>query len=861
MKLLVPLLIILMPGLSIMAQKKADSLKPDPPKTFTWSDTLKQPDFNQGVISDPLRLILGKEPGAEVFKAGSDPSVPSLLMIRGNTTLYSNASPIYVIDGIVGADFFMLPPGEIESVKILKNLAETSFYGCEGAGGVVLVTTKRGNPGKKLSVSFNTSVTLGQTTGKLDLFTAQEMRDRAILYPEIDFLDGGANTDWQQEIYRTTVAQSYQLALGGTLKNTSYRLSFNHMDQPGNVKGSDRKLTGGAISLTQTAFKKKLQVEALVSWYQSNSDRIQYPAGRFEENPLYQGFTHNPTDPVYNSTGSYDQTQRVFLYYNPVAILNMITSEVKTDQVSAVLNARWDIWKGLGIKVTGSYSGNNTNLLYDCQANAYPGAYAYRQEGSDDYTRLELLAGLTYNRRLGKHHDLDLFAGYVVRSFTSDVAIEAYNGFLLGDMYRSSFEYTDWALRANLNYSFRQKYHLGFVINQEHYESNAVRQQDGTDLAWGQWAFYPGVTVSWDIHREGFMKGLDAVSTLTLSGSYGLAGATPPAQSISEYNPGYNTQELEMETTTELTASLDAGFLRNRILARIGYYHRNTPNMIIRQSLPVPPNLSPFAYVNGMELTNSGFEVKVMARVIDGKTTTWNSILGFSSNRNKVDWILNDISIPSGYVDYYLSYSNSTFVMTTTTGSPLLAFNLPVFVKYDGGFPVYEKITGGYTTSVNQAKRQLTGDVYPDFILSWTNAFTLFKSVDLSLMLQYVGGHRIFNGTRMYLSVPDNFLVLNTLPEAETNYADGVKRIPFSDMYLEKGSYLRLENLSAGYTWLPKNIKWKGSLRVYLAVNNLFTITGYSGLDPAFNPNSAGLDYFNTYPKTRTYTLGISLEI
>jgi iron complex outermembrane receptor protein len=787
--------------------------------------------------------------------------VPSVLQIRGNTSLYGDASALYVIDGIIGADFFMIPPGEIESVKILKNLAETSFYGCEGTGGVVLVTTKRGNPDRKLAVSFNTSVTLGQTTGKLDLYTAQEMRDKALLYPEIEFLDGGANTDWQQEIYRTAVAQSYQLAVGGTLKNTSYRLSFNHMDQPGNVKGTDRKLTGGSISLTQTAFKKKLQAEAVVSWYKSGSDRIHYPVGRSQENLFFQGFTHNPTDPVYNAYGSYDQTQRAFLYNNPAAILNMITREANTNQFSAVLNAAWEIWKGLGVKVTGSYSSNHAGSLYQRQPDVYHSAPARIEEGSDDYTRMELLAGLTYKRHLGRHHDLDLFAGYVGRSFSNDVTMEVNPGTMASDSFGLHYEYTDWALRAKLDYSFREKYHLGVVINQEHYESYTLRKQRGIEVGWGQWAFYPGVTVSWDIHREGFMKKVHALSTLTLGGSYGITGTKPPVPFISlQDDPVYTGEELQIERTTEITASLDAGFFNNRIVARFCYYDRQTPNKIMKRTLPVPPNIMPFVYENGMKLSSSGIEIKVMARVIEGKVSTWNSMLGFSTYKNKVS-AMNGIALPSGYVDYYISYTQSPYVMTTTEGYPLLAFNLPVCVDYADGFPVYEKINGGYTYDVNQASRQISGNVYPGFVLSWTNAFNLFKSVDLSVMLQYVGGYRIFNGTRMYLSVPDNFLTINTLPEAGTNYADGVRKIPFSDMYLEKASYLRLENLSVGYTWLPKNMKWKGSLRVYLAVNNLFTITGYSGLDPSFNINSAGLDYFNTYPKTRSYTLGVSLEI
>jgi hypothetical protein len=253
--------------------------------------------------------------------------------------------------------------------------------------------------------------------------------------------------------------------------------------------------------------------------------------------------------------------------------------------------------------------------------------------------------------------------------------------------------------------------------------------------------------------------------------------------------------------------------------------------------------------------------MKVMARVIDKKKLTWNSILGFSMNKNKVASVEENASMNSGYIGYYFHYTDSPYILTTISDHNVLAFNLPVSVGYHDGQPIYEQNDGGFTNNVNQAKRNISDKVFPDYIFSWTNSFTILKSIDVSLMFQYVAGHRIFNATGMYLSDPSHYLNLNTIPEAESNYNEGVYILPFSDLYLENASYLRLENLSVGYTYVPQNMKWKGKLRVYLAVNNLFTITGYSGLDPAFNYNSPGLDYFNTYPKNHVYTLGINLEI
>lgn len=857
MKKLYPLLVLFLFSQIILAQQKPDSLKP-----VSWPDTITCAQFNEGVISDPLQMILGKDPGAEVYKAGSDPNVPSSLMIRGTYGLYNETNPLYVIDGIIGGDLFMVPPQEIESVKILKNLAETSFYGSEGTNGVILVTTKNGNKNKRLSVNFNTAVSLGQITHLPDLFSADQMREKAQTHPDANFIDGGASTNWQNELFRTTVSQSYQLALGGTLKNTTYRFSFDHIDQPGNVRASDMNITGGSVKLSQTAFKKRLQVDGLVSYYRTKSHTISYPASRFGENLFYQIFNQNPTDPVYTLNGSYNQAQRIFEYHNPVALVNLISNEEKTEQLSAVLNAAWDIWKGIGIKFTGSYSDNKTSTLYNRQEGAYTNASLYATEGKDNYNRYDMLAGLTYNQCLGKKHFFDLFAGYILRSSAkeNELFIYYYNS-PSGNYSVDKIKYKDYGFRANLNYNFRQKYYLGLVINQEHNQSDVTQQYNGKTLGWGQWAFYPGITASWEIDREGFMRKIKPISTLVLKGSYGIAGARPKDQYISEFNPGYKNMELEIEKTTEITAGFDVGFFRNRILAGIEYYNRNTNNAITRQTLPVPPNIEPYSYWNGMKVNNSGIELKFMSRIIDKNQLRWNSILCFSKNKNKVISVAGESSIYSGYIDYYFYYTDQPYILTTSSGHSILAYNLPVFVAYNHGQPMYEKEGGGYTSSIDAARRQINDQVFPETILSWTNSFTIFKTIDISLMFRYVAGHRIFNGTRVYLSIPGNYLTLNTLPEAESNYDQGVLQVPFSNMYVENASYLRLENLSVGYTFVPQNMKWKGSLRIYLAVDNLFTITGYSGLDPEFNYNSLGLDYFNTYPKSRVYTLGINLEI
>jgi iron complex outermembrane receptor protein len=511
--------------------------------------------------------------------------------------------------------------------------------------------------------------------------------------------------------------------------------------------------------------------------------------------------------------------------------------------------------------VTGSYAGYEVSYRYYRPDESTPGSKTLSADGTDKTSRYNLLAGLTYRGYAGKQHSFDMFAGYVLRSVTNQVDnFSNYNNGGITQHSRYNQYMFDNCFLATIDYGFRNKYFAGIVINQEH-NTNGFGFISDHAPAWGQWVFYPGITASWNIGREKFMKNIGWISALILKGSYGKAGTRPYPSRMPGANLLSENDSLQTEITDEFTGALEAGFLKNRILARIEYYYQHTGNAMIAVALNLPPNLNQYTLVNGMKISNSGIEFKLMADIIKRKEFAWNSVLGFSMNKNKVKYMELIKSMYSGVVDYYSAWTDHPFAITTTTGYSLLAFNLPVFVDYYDHQPLYENENGGYTLHLDEAKREITDKVYPAYIFSWYNTFNVLKSFDVSVLFRYVAGHRIFNGTRMYLSVPSNYLYVNTLPEAESNYENGISNVPFGDLYLENASYLRLENLSVGYTFVPGNKKWAEGLKIYFAFGNLFTITGYTGSDPSFNYDSPGLDYFNTYPTNRTYTLGISLGI
>lgn len=285
-------------------------------------------EMNSGVLTDPIQGLQSKIAGVMVSKKGGDPNSGFDIKIRGASSLVTNTSPLYVIDGVPGADPTTIAPEDIETFNILKDASAAAIYGSRGANGVVIITTKRGTERKGAQIDFNTFFSLEKVAHRLDLVSGEDYRKFISEYPALgtSFIDGGANTDWQDQIFRTGSSQNYNLAFSGGDSKTSYRASLSHQIFNGLVIGSDKTRTIGRINLDQKALNDRLTISTGMSATIENNNYISY-SGWGRNEVLFQAYQRNPTDPLRDSAGQFYEIERVFQYYNPVALVDQIHNE------------------------------------------------------------------------------------------------------------------------------------------------------------------------------------------------------------------------------------------------------------------------------------------------------------------------------------------------------------------------------------------------------------------------------------------------------------------------------------------------------------------------------------------------------
>ena len=376
-------------------------------------------ELNGGVLTDPIQGLQGKTAGVSITKKGGDPNGGFSVKIRGASGLYSGTEPLYVIDGVPGVDPTTIAAEDIESFNVLKDASSTAIYGARGANGVIIITTKKGKKNAGNHIEFNSYFSLDNVANRLDLLTADELRTFAA-DNNYNLIDGGANTDWQDEIYRQGLSQSYNVASSGGDENSTYRVSLSHTDFEGVVIGSSKERTVGRINLSQTAIDGRLVVQTSLAATIEGNDYIDY-SGSGSNDVLYQAFQRNPTDPVMNEDGeSYYELNRDFNYYNPVALANQIQNERDAKRYFGSLNAKFEIIEGLKLGVNLGYTRNDSESFYFEPSDVKGGTtQGYAKRSYDNYETKLLETTLSYDKIIDKKHTINAVTGY---SFQEDVA-------------------------------------------------------------------------------------------------------------------------------------------------------------------------------------------------------------------------------------------------------------------------------------------------------------------------------------------------------------------------------------------------------------------------------------------------------
>ena len=863
--------------------------------------TVQAKDLNKGVFSDPASMLQGKVAGLVVTSTG-DPNGSPSITLRGASSLRSGAAmqPYYVIDGIPGVDPSMVAPDDIESIDVLRDATATAIYGSKAANGVIIITTKSGGKTERTNVSYNGYVAFDKISKNLDMASASDIRSY-VKANAIDYAyDKGGNTDWQKEVLRTGISHNHNLSINGGNAKTKYMASVNFQDRQGVIDGTHMNRLNARALMSTKVLKDRLEFSVgLNSMY---AKHVGVTTGVDGASVLDAMNYFNPTNAVKDANGW--TVGDGSANYNPLSMINEDTSETVWKRNQVIAKTTLNIIDGLAWHANYSYDhyqstysdyhSHNTQLV---PYNAYNGNASRNTYFGHNHT---FETYVNYDVTIAKLHKLALMAGYSWEERNSG------DGFGLS-VHNFFDDYLKWnqltyagvidgmkavqsgtkevvrniSFYGRASYSFNSKYMLQATI-----------RRDGSSVfaSGHRWGTFPSVSAAWNITEEEFMKNQKVFDNLKLRLGYGVSGnalgfgaysGVATYGSTGEVDNSYAilaatklaNSELTWETTGMFNIGLDYGFWNNRINGSIEFYNKKTKDLI--WNYPVSTVIYPIDNIaaNVGEITNTGIEFTINIDAIRTKDFNWMTTLNLSHNKNKVNKLSNEKYKTSTFAQgdpRVAGVSANGYTQRVMEGEPIGTFFLYEFAGYDaaGKSTYYVRDangnkTGEVTNDPSYQDRYIAGNAQPKLNLGWNNTFS-FKNWSLTMFFSGVFGNKIYNGSRAHYTAPDFFAGgKNVLKEFITDRpaTDNLSNIP-SDRFLEKGDYLRLQTLSIGYTF-DKLDNWLQSLQLYATCNNVFTITGYKGLDPEVNMGGIdpGVDYrWSTYPHTRTLMVGAKIN-
>ncbi|MCD7936531.1 MAG: TonB-dependent receptor [Tannerellaceae bacterium] len=872
------------------------------------------------------QMLQGRSSGLYMVQNSGFPGAGATIRIRGGNSISGGNEPLYVIDGVpvysaAQSSHTDLNPlntiavSDIQSIEVLKDASATAIYGARGANGVILITTRQG-ANEKTKVSFDASFGVQNARKKYELLNAQEYQEfvneaywRALgkpednKYPVYDPAIAPVHTNWQDEMLNSNaLMQNYTLSVSGGNAKTRFLTTLNYVDHDGIVKATDMQKLTLRANLDHD-ISSTIQMGLNMSMAQVNTNRV-------GTNVLQRSVTSPPNIPVYNEDGAYtNQTMVGDLFYNPVATIKEGTNFNKQFRTLNNLYVNWEIIKGLTFRTTfGVDLSFGDQQSYDPLSTTEGQSTSGRARVSSDKDYMWVNENiLTYMNTFGKHH-INAMIGLTQQSQTNQ-KVGAESQHFLNDnleMYDlasgtvaipSTSSMTQWALLSylgRLNYGFNDKYL--FTVSLRADGSSRFGKNN-------RWGYFPSAAVAWRASEEEFIKSLDLFSNLKIRASYGWTGNqdgigiypsmallgkqqyTLNGVKVMGYGPTQVANyDLKWETTRQTDVGIEMGFFNNRLNFSADYYYKKTHDLLLQTKIP-----STSGFDSGLknigEVENKGFELSLNTTPVTG-AFTWNSDFNISFNRNKV-LSLGDIS--------FMQPSSPTGTGAGLETSRMLIVGQPLGIFYgyrgDGIFSTTDDIASSAQPTaqpgdlrfkdlnddnmIDAEDREVIGCAQPKFFGGWNNSFS-YKGFDLNIFMVFSYGNDIYNATKAEMEgvagTSNQYrTVLNRWTEENQNAsiprAYAVKLTSRSwDYLVEDGSFLRIQNINLGYTF-PEKVLQKTrivqSARVYCSLQNFFTFTKYSGLDPEVSrygqDNIAmGYDYF-TYPMNKTVTFGVNV--
>lgn len=852
-------------------------------------------DFNKGAITSPQELLVGKSAGVVISTSGGAPGTGATIRIRGGSSLRASNDPLLIIDGVpidnnnVSGSSNLLSfinPNDVESVTVLKDASSTAIYGSRASNGVIIITTKKGKTGTPFKISYDGSTSIASAIKFVDVYSGDEIRQIAYNHPELydadsyDILWNG-NTNWQKQIFRTAVSHDHNMTLTGAYNELPYRASIGYTDQNGILKNTDMQRITGSISVDPKFLKNTLKV--------SVNAKGMYTKNNFgDDGAIGSAINMDPTKPIRDGNRASNGYFQWVNYDASLGTANPVEQLMESDNHSKVkrfigniqLNYQLPYIQGLNANLNlatdyyeseghnnrsymspsvltnpywgkiNTYSAHNYNNLLDFYLN-------YNKDLSQIYSKVEATAGYSWQHFERKSKSYT--TGY--HYYGDPVQIDRTSP--ITENYLVSFF-------GRINYTFKEKYLLTFTIRDD---GSSRFSKDN------RWGLFPSAAFAWKIKDESFLKGVSAISNLKLRLGWGVTGQQDINSGDYPYQAQYITSatgnyyiidgdyiptlrpnpydpNIKWEETTTQNIGLDFGLFNERITGSVEFYKRVTDDLINEVTIPTGSNFKNTLVTNVGSLENKGVELSLNLVPISKKDMSLNIGFNLTYNKNEVTKLL--MSDDPNFIGILYGDAFTGQKQVTRVGYPAYSFFVNKQVYNSNGDPIeglYVDLSGnGGTVNGDNSDKYIYHNPSPDYLLGFSARFS-YKKFDFSASSRASIGNYVYNQVAAGSSYDQMYQIgyWKNFPK----YLDDtkfVKRQFTSDYFVENASFFKLDNISAGY--LFENVYGKFNVRLSFTVQNVLTITKYSGIDPEV-PN--GIDN-NFYPRPRTYMLGLSIN-
>ena len=881
---------------------------------------IKPDKLNKGLITNAQDMMTGKIAGVSVVSKGGAPGAGATIRIRGGSSLTAENDPLIVIDGLamdnkgvkgLSNPLSMVNPNDIESFTVLKDASATAIYGSRASNGVIIITTKKGQAGARPTISYDGNLSVSNVKSTVDVMDGNQFRsfikdiwgEDSEAYSKL----GNANTDWQKEIFRAAVSTDHNLTISGGLKNMPYRVSFGYTNQNGIVKTSKFERYTASVSLAPSFFQDHLKVNAnlkgmiaknryadggavgsAVSFDPTQSVRSDDPYHQY----YFDGYFQWNTDASSLNDDTWKRTFNGNAPGNPVALL-----EEKNDRAisksligNLELDYKFHFLPDLHAHVNGgmdlSTGKQYTDVSPYSSTNNYYGSYGWEEK---DKYNLSLNAYLQYSKDFTDKHHFDVMAGYEWQHF-HDTSDQEYWG--LYPLSNNVVENRGQRYNNTASGSATESYLVSFFgrINYtllNRYLFTATVRQDGSSRFHkdNRWGLFPSFALGWKLKEEAFLKDVDVLSDLKLRLGYGITGQQNinsgdyPYLAVYEtnkdgayypilgegitYRPNAYNPDLKWEKTTTYNVGVDFGFLNNRINGSVDYYYRKTTDLLNSVFVSAGTNFKNKVLSNVGSLENSGVEFSINSKPIVTTDLTWDLGFNITYNKNEITKLTSGDS-----KNYYVAAGDNIGggrdmkAMAHAVGHPASSFYVYQQVYDENGKAIEnEFVDRDGNGIINGDDRYFYKKPTADVLMGLTSRLS-YKSWDFSFSLRASLNNYVYNsveagGSDCNPTSIYSFGALNNRPlmGVANNIQSLSDNTLLSDQFVQNASFMKCDNITLGYTF-KKLFGAPLSGRVYAAVQNVFTITKYKGLDPEVEN---GLDN-NIYPRPLTTLIGLSLN-